>query len=172
MYLHIEEPSEKISANSVKVWRITNTIGHVTALLFTFVLLLCSGKFDWYEWISTILYIIGAITISSAIYSIGVEPVYLQRTWRYRIDPQFVQIKHGRLSEKHTLIPMEKVEYVRSKQGPVLRRYDLYSLEVGTTTSVHTIPAIPSEEANTLRAQIAVYAKMKDKDAAEGEKGS
>ncbi|WP_235714627.1 PH domain-containing protein [Neobacillus dielmonensis] len=118
MYLPIGEPTEKISSHAVKVWRISNFIGHLSALVFMAVLLFCSKKFDWYDWIGVVLYIIGGLLLLSALYSILIEPVYLQKTWRYNIDQQFIQYKHGRLYEKHTLIPMEKVEYVRSKQGP------------------------------------------------------
>ena len=172
MYLSIEEPTGKISSNAVSVWRISNTLGHLSALIIAAILLVCSRQFGWYVWIGTVLYGLSGIILLSAIYSIAIEPVYLQRTWRYQIDEEFVQLKHGRWREKHTLIPMEKVEYVRSEQGPFMRRYNLYSIEVGTTTTSHVIPAIPSEEAKKVKAQIAVYAKIKDKDFVEGEKGA
>lgn len=67
---------------------------------------------------------------------------------------------------------MEKVEYVRIEQGPVLRRYDLYNLEVGTTTSNHKIPAIPSDIAQSLKVEIATFAKIKETDSPEGEIGA
>jgi membrane protein YdbS with pleckstrin-like domain len=170
MYIQIEEPTEKISTAAVKVWRISNSIGHGLALLISGVLFVCSEMFDWFGWISIVLYILGGIIVLSSIYSIIIEPIYLQRTWRYKIDQQFVQLKHGKWYEKHTLIPMEKVEYVRTEQGPILRRYALYNIEIGTTTSNHVIPAIPSEEAQKLKAEIAVYAKIQDTDFAEGER--
>lgn len=170
MYIQIEEPTEKISTAAVKVWRISNTIGHGLVLLITGALIVCSEMFDWFGWISIVLYILGGIILLSSIYSIVIEPFYLQRTWRYKIDQQFVQLKHGKWYEKHTLIPMEKVEYVRTEQGPIMRRYALYNIEIGTTTSNHVIPAIPSEEAQKLKAEIATYAKIQDTDFVEGER--
>ncbi len=172
MYIQIDEPKERISTKAVKVWRISNTIGHVTAILITAVLILCAEKFDWYGWISIILYIIGGLFIISSIFSVAIEPTYLQRTWRYKIDEQFVQLKHGKWQVEHTIIPMEKVEYVHIEQGPILRRYNLYNIKIGTTTSNHMIPAISSEEAKILRAQIAIYAKIKDIGLDEGEQGA
>jgi membrane protein YdbS with pleckstrin-like domain len=169
MYIHINEPNEKISTNAIQVWRISNTIGHVAALLITAILLFCSNQFDWYRWVELILYFIAGFLVFSAIYSIIIEPVLTQRYWRYKIDEEFVQLKNGKWNENHTLIPMEKVEYVRTEQGPILRRYGLYNIIVGTTTSNHTLPAIPTEVAMGLKAQIATFAKIKDSGFAEME---
>jgi membrane protein YdbS with pleckstrin-like domain len=170
MYLKIDEPTETISPAAVKVWRISNTIGHFSVLLIIAILLVCTELFNWYRWIGIVLYLLGGLFILSAIFSILIEPIYLQRTWRYKIDPQFVQLKHGKWTVHHTLIPMEKVEYVRTEQGPIMRRYDLYNIEIGTTSSNHEIPAIPSDEAKKLKWQIAMYAKLTDQDSVEGEK--
>ncbi|WP_144549645.1 PH domain-containing protein [Bacillus sp. X1(2014)] len=170
MYIQIEEPTEKISDDAVKMWRISNSVGHGIALLFIAVLIVCTETLDWYGWIGIVLYILGGIGVLSAIYFIMIEPVYLQRTWRYKIDPQFVQLKHGKWQIQHTLIPMEKVEYVRTEQGPIMRRYQLYKIEIGTTTSSHVIPAIATDEAKKLKAEIAVYAKINDSDIVEGER--
>jgi len=170
MYIQIAEPTETISADAVKMWRISNSVGHGIAFLIIAVLIVCTETLDWYGWIGIVLYIIGGIGVLSAIFSIMIEPVYLQRTWRYKIDPQFVQLKHGKWQIQHTLIPMEKVEYVRTEQGPIMRRYQLYKIEIGTTTSSHVIPAIASDEAKKLKAEIAVYAKIQDSDVFEGER--
>jgi len=170
MYIQIEEPTETISADAVKMWRISNSVGHGITFLIIAVLIVCTETLDWYGWIGIVLYLIGVLTVISSVYSILIEPVFLQKTWRYKIDPQFVQLKHGKWQIQHTLIPMEKVEYVRTEQGPIMRRYNLYKIEIGTTTSSHVIPAIASNEAKKLKAEIAVYAKIQDSDVVEGER--
>jgi len=170
LYININEPKREISSDAVKVWRMSNTIGHIIALVIIAILFICSERFEWYSWVSIVLYCLGGLAMLSGIYSILIEPVYLQRTWRYEIDQEFIQLKHGRWNQQHILIPMEKVEYVRTEQGPIMRRHMLYNIEVGTTTSNHVIPAIPAEEAHLLKAQIAVFAKIKDQENGEGEK--
>ncbi|XXM72678.1 PH domain-containing protein [Lysinibacillus sphaericus] len=172
MYIHINEPTETISKNAAKVWRISNTIGHTIVLIIIGILLLCTEKFDWYNWVGITLYVLGGLFIVSAVFSIFIEPVYLQRTWRYQVDQDFVQLKFGRWEQKHILIPMEKVEYVRTEQGPLMRRYGLYEIEIGTTASSHKIPAIPADTAKTLKAEIATYAKIRDNETEEGEVGA
>ncbi|MBM7605145.1 membrane protein YdbS with pleckstrin-like domain [Metabacillus crassostreae] len=172
MYIEIDEPTEQISKYAVKVWRTSNTIGHTLTLIIIAILILCTMKFDWYEWIGIVLYALGGIIVISAVFSILIEPAYLQQTWRYKVDPQFIQLKHGKWQVVHTLIPMEKVEYVRTEQGPLMRRYQLYNVEIGTTASSHVIPAIPAKTARNLKFQIAAWAKLQDQDSNEGEKGA
>ncbi|MGD7044909.1 PH domain-containing protein [Jeotgalibacillus proteolyticus] len=164
MYLHITEPSRKISSKIVGIWQMTNTIGHTAVLIILGAFLYFSSVYQWAGWIDTALYILVGLMVISAVFSIFIEPSFLQKSWRYEIDEEFVQLKHGRFNQYHTLIPMEKVEYVTTDQGPFLRRHDLYNVKIGTTTSSHTIPAIYKDEALALRSQIAVFAKVKDTD--------
>ncbi|WP_203333606.1 PH domain-containing protein [Planococcus beigongshangi] len=160
----LKEPERQISTKIIKIWRTTNTIGHGSFLLVFGALLAASHYWDWYNWVNITLYILIGITVLSAIFSIFFEPVFIQRTWRYDVDENFIQLKHGRWNVEHTIIPMAKIEYVTTDQGPFLRKAGLYSLKIGTTASNHTIPAIPEEEALALRAQIASYANVKEDD--------
>jgi len=164
MYLNVPEPSQPISPKIIGIWRWTNTIGHSITLLILGVLLYFDHTYNWVGWIDTILYILVGLIVISAFFSIFIEPSFLQKSWRYEIDEEFVQLKYGRFNQYHTLIPMTKVEYVTTDQGPFLRKHDLYNLKIGTTTSSHNIPALSKEEALKLRSQIARFAKVKDID--------
>ena len=164
MYLNIEEPTQKISPDAVKAWRLANVIGESIALIVIAGLLYAGYAFDWKEWIVWILWAVIGLNVLSAIYSIGIEPVILQKYWRYEVDEEYIQLKHGRFQKHHNLIPMTKVEYVSTNQGPLLRKYGLYDLTIGTVTSSHKIPAIPEAEALALRAKIGFLAKIKDSD--------
>lgn len=168
MYINVKEPTQRISPYAVKVWRITNTLGHGITLAVLGGLLAASLYFDWKVWIGWILYALMGITALSAAYSILFEPYFLQKTWRYEIDELHIQLKHGSINQVHSLIPMTKVEYVTTNQGPFLRKYGLYNLQIGTVTSSHQIPAIPKDEAMQLRAQIAELANIKDTDEEKG----
>ena len=154
MYLKIKEPTKQISADSVRVWRLSNLLGYGIALCIAGVFLFAANYYDWKTWIFTILTIITVLLLALAVWSVG-------KTWRYEIDEQFAQLKYGRFTVKHIVIPMEKVEYVSTNQGPFLRKYGLNNVEIGTTTSDHTIPAIHHDEAYALREQIATFAKVK-----------
>jgi membrane protein YdbS with pleckstrin-like domain len=162
MYRDIEEPEHRISTSAVKVWRLSNTIGHGIAFFIIAVLLGLDHLFEWWNWIDWVLYGLTVIAFLSAIYSIFIEPALLQRTWRYGVDEEYVQLKHGVLTRVHVLVPMTKVEYVKTNQGPLMRKFGMYNVEIGTMASSHSIPAVSEKEALALRAQIAQLAKIKD----------
>ncbi|GGB55662.1 PH domain-containing protein [Virgibacillus dakarensis] len=160
----INEPDNHISQDAVTVWRISNSIGEGIALIVLAGLLWAGYYFDWYHWIIIVLWVLIVLTPISAIWSVFMEPLLLQKYWRYGINEEFVQLKHGILNEEHIIIPMTKVQYVEAKQGPLLRKYKLYTLSIGTMQSSHSIPALPEHEALMLRDEIAHKAKLKEVD--------
>ncbi|WP_106496383.1 PH domain-containing protein [Lentibacillus sp. Marseille-P4043] len=162
MYENIKEPDRRIARDAISVWRLANLLGHLLVLIVIAVLLVLDYKLDWYNWVSYVLWICLGVDWISAIWSVGIEPVLIQKYWRYGIDEEFVKLRHGRWIAHHQLIPMTKVQYVGLKQGPLFRRFDLYTLSIGTMGSKHDIPAIPKEEALALRDEIATLAKVKE----------
>lgn len=164
----IQEPQQRISPDAVKVWRITTVIEDIIGFCVGGVLLYLQHHYDWYEWIGLILYI---LLILYVIYSIGeifIFPVYRQRTWRYEIDERHIQLKYGALNKSYLIVPMTKVQYVNTEQGPLLRKYGLATIEIGTMASTHDIPAIPEKEAEELRTKIAILAEITESDEEEG----
>ncbi|MED3965874.1 PH domain-containing protein [Niallia taxi] len=162
MYSKIEEPKKSISEKAMKVWRISETIINVGILVVLGVLYYLDDYFEWTYWIGWIILGLIGLTVLSAIWGIIIEPSLKQKYWRYDVDEEFIQLKSGIWKKQHQLIPMTKVQSVELLQGPLLRKYKLYSISVGTMGSSHQIPAIPEEEALELRNQIAHYAKIKE----------
>ena len=164
MYSKIEPPTKKISKESVKVWRMTEAITNLIILAVLGILLFVDDYFTWKEWIGWILNGLIVLSFFHAIWSIFIEPILLQKYWRYDVNEEFIQTKRGAWSETHELIPMTKVQSVKLNQGPFLRKYNLYSLSIGTMGDSHDIPAIPEKEAYELRDKIAHFAKIKEVD--------
>lgn len=162
MKTKLNEPNERISPRAVSMWRVSRTIGHVVFLLLLAVLTGMDMAWNWWDWVGWVLYALLGLTAVSGVLSIAIEPSILQRTWRYDVSEEYVQLKHGVLTRVHVLVPMTKVEYVTTDQGPVMRKYGLYNVTVGTMASSHIIPALPKSEAFALREQIARLAQVKD----------
>lgn len=160
----IKEPQKQISPNAVKVWRISNLISNSIFLVILAGILFLQIYFDWYKWIGLALTIIIILVFLNALFEIFIVPIFQQRTWRYEIDEQHIQIKHGLFRKYHLIVPMTKVEYVNTNQGPLLRRYRLSSITIGTIASSHEIPSIPENEATALRTKIARLAEINETD--------
>lgn len=160
--MQFPEPSEKISKKAVTLWRIENGITGLIQLLVLGGLLFAYYYFNWYSWVSYILFIIIGYIILKIIFKITIYPIYLQRTWRYEIDKDHIQIKYGYFHRYHVIIPMNRVEYVNTNQGPLLRKFGLSSITIGTIASSHDILAIPVEEAKEVRNKIALLAQIEE----------
>ncbi|MBM7645441.1 membrane protein YdbS with pleckstrin-like domain [Scopulibacillus daqui] len=160
----MQEPQQRISPNAVKVWRIKSAIECVIGFCILGVLLYLHNHYHWPNWTAVVLY---ALVVSALFYYAGeilFFPVYRQRTWRYEIDENYIQLKHGAWKKTHLMIPMTKVQFVNTRQGPLLRQYGLAAIEIGTMASTHKIPAIPEREAEELRSSIAFLAKVTESD--------
>ncbi|MBK5444743.1 MULTISPECIES: PH domain-containing protein [unclassified Peribacillus] len=164
MYSMIQPPTKKISKESVKVWRMTETITNLVILAVLSILLYVDNYFAWKEWIGWTITGLIVLLFFHAIWSIFIEPILLQKYWRYDVSEEFIQTKQGAWKETHELIPMTKVQSVKLNQGPLLRKYNLYSISIGTMGASHDIPAISEKEAYELRDKIAHFAKIKEVD--------
>ncbi len=162
MYANMKEPDQHISKDAIRVWRISNCIIHISFILMAIILLILDNHFDWYNWVTYVLWIVLTLDIITAIWSIFFEPVLLQKYWRYGVDEAYVKLRHGKWHIHNQVIPMTKVQYVGLEQGPLLRKYNLYTISIGTMASTHQIPALSEQEAISLRNQIATLARIKE----------
>lgn len=162
--MRIEAPTQRLAKETVQALRIGSLIGHGIIIVILVALYGVNVYFSWGSWVNWIVYGLLAITLLSAIWGVGLRPVYLVRHFKYEVDQEFLQIKSGAFYETHELIPMAKIQAVSTNQGPVLRRFQLYALEIETMGSSHTIPALPKDLAFEVRNQIATFAKIREVD--------
>jgi membrane protein YdbS with pleckstrin-like domain len=84
------------------------------------------------------------------------------RIWRYKINETSIQIQKGILFKTKILIPMGKVQHVGAKQGPILKKYQLYSVTFATAAGSHDIPGLSEETADSIRKEIEIHARLDD----------
>lgn len=141
-----------------------NIIENIISIVVLAVLIWASYYFDWYSWIGVTLCVLLVLDVLNAVWEIGFQPIYLQKSWRFSINKEFVRIHKGIWIKKETVIPMTKVQFVELKQGPLFRRHDLNTISIQTIRSLHAIPAIKSSDASHLRDEIAAYAKVEEEE--------
>lgn len=158
----IQAPERRIAKQVINVWVINDIIWNLVIFIVLGILIYLRFYFDWPVWIGWTLIGIAGLTFLMMIWSTYLRPRFLYKNWRYDLSEEFLQLKSGAFFETHTLIPMTKIQSVETAQGPLLRRYDLYTLTVETIASSHIIPALPKTTAMELREEIAHYAKVKE----------
>ncbi|KGX92121.1 hypothetical protein N781_17590 [Pontibacillus halophilus JSM 076056 = DSM 19796] len=165
MGLEIQFPTNRLSKDAVKVWVIGEVLSNALVALVLGVLFYLNHRFQWWGWVFPVLVLLAGLLVVFAVWGIAIEPYLKYKHWRYEVDEEYLQLKHGALKEVHELVPMTKIQAVGTNQGPLLRRYKLSSISIETMGSSHTIPALPDEIAKDLRNQIAHYAKVREVEA-------
>ncbi|CAM4088623.1 PH domain-containing protein [Mesobacillus thioparans] len=157
----ISEPQKRISERALTVWKIAACLHSLLVWLLAGGLIALTIIFDFPNWI------IGTAVAVAVVYSyffIFLLPKLRWKRWRYEVREQEIELQHGVFIVKRTLIPMIRVQHVDTLQGPLLRKYGLSTVTVSTAATVHEIPALDMEEAESLRTSISRLARVADED--------
>ncbi|STO08173.1 PH domain-containing protein [Exiguobacterium aurantiacum] len=146
------------------VFRLSSAIFYVIGLVITGALVFAAVWFDWPVWLRATAYGLLAIAVIYSLVDIIVFQKWKQERFTYLVQPLEIRLHHGIITTHDVLIPMTKVQYVHAKQGPLLRKFGLQTITIGTAGGSHEIYAIEESFAKTLREQIAVYARIEEED--------
>ncbi|WP_261134162.1 PH domain-containing protein [Bacillus sp. Marseille-Q3570] len=155
------EPSIQIAPKALTVWRIYgafNSLFFILLSIGSIVLVLLTPVPVWVS-IITIL-----ITALLTYLFIQVLPTIRHRVWRYEVREYEIELKFGLLIIRRVLIPMVRVQHVDTKQGPILRHYDLSTVTISTAATTHEIPALDRETADQVRDYISQMARVTEED--------
>ena len=84
----------------------------------------------------------------------GVPPLRWSR-WRWDVRDEGIDIRHGTLTVRRTLIPWVRVQHVDTRRGILEQALGLATVIVHTAAGGHTIPMLDAGEAAQLRDRIA-----------------
>ncbi len=168
MVEEIKTPTQKLPKDIIKVWVIRALVSNVIFLAMLFGLFYAQKyilDFKFLEaetWLKPLLIILLILLILNMLYSIIIKPIILQKTWRYDISANYIQLKYGLLIKHLDVIPMSRVEYVNTDQGPILRLFSLSEISIGSISYTHRIPAVSYEDAKRIRELIIHLAKLEE----------
>lgn len=155
------EPQKRISERGLTVWRISGAIYSLFSLLLAGGVIALVIVFNWPTWIIAIALIVLLLEIYLVVMLI---PTLRWKRWRYEVRENEIELQQGVLVIKRTLVPMIRVQHVDTRQGPILRKYQLATVTVSTAATVHEIPALDIGEAEELRLFISKLARVADDD--------
>ncbi|MCM3603244.1 PH domain-containing protein [Robertmurraya korlensis] len=157
----MNEPQKRISDKALSVWRITGAITSAIMAIMAGGAIWLSNVFSWPVWV--VMAAVGAIILHVYLY-VYLFPLLRWKRWRYEVREQEIELQQGVFVVKRTLVPMIRVQHVDTRQGPLLKKYGLATVDVSTAATVHEIPALPVEEAEELRQFISRLARVADED--------
>ena len=103
-----------------------------------------------------------AVAALAAVVIVGVVPELRWRRWRYEVRPHEIDIRHGALTVRRTLVPMLRVQHVDTERGLVQQALGLATVAFHTAAGKNVIPQLPRGEAERVRDRIAELTRTPD----------
>jgi membrane protein YdbS with pleckstrin-like domain len=153
------QPRERLDPRAVRAWRVDGVLSFAGWL----VLAVGAGVLLW--WLDLPSYVVALpllLALVAGVVHIWLVPSVRWRHWYYAVTEREIDLQHGLLVVTRTLVPMTRVQHVDTRQGPILRRYGLATVQIATAAGVQEIPALAVEHAEALRDRIAAFAGVAD----------
>jgi membrane protein YdbS with pleckstrin-like domain len=165
-----QEPSTRIHENAIKAWTVNALLYGLLFFAPTIIYTVLSVNYNidngisWYNGINWLIFS-GMALVSLVFYLMTaiLLPKIRWKRWRYDVSEKEIDMLRGIFIKKRTLVPINRVQHVDTRQGPIYRRFGLSSVAISTAATTHEIPALDDETANELRTSISVLVqKVKD----------
>lgn len=157
-----KESGQKTLANAAKtVWRINNALWSLAIWLAP---VYVAFLFIFDDEVSIWILLLTAIAATFlTVLLVFLMPEIRWKRWKYRVDEHEIDLEHGIFIIRRTLIPVKRVQHVDTRQGPILRSYNLADVVISTAATTHKIPALTESTADQVRSEISTFArKAKD----------
>lgn len=161
-----QEPSTRIHKNAIKAWTVNALI---FGLLWFLPIVIYGGIYIgeslnsadvWYADINWYVFsTLFAISITLYLLTGIFLPKLRWQRWKYDVSEREVDMLRGIIIKKRTLVPINRVQHVDTRQGPVYRNFGLSSVTISTAATTHEIPALDDETANELRNTISTLVR-------------
>jgi membrane protein YdbS with pleckstrin-like domain len=158
----VQLPSSRIHENAIKAWKLSAFIWgwalYIAPGLF-YLIFTVEENFSWlFPVISAPLAFVLHLLITL------VFPKIRWKRWRYEVTEKGIDLQRGIVITKRTIVPINRVQHVDTKQGPIYRKYGLSSISLSTAATTHEIPALDDETANSLRIMISELVRKVKED--------
>jgi membrane protein YdbS with pleckstrin-like domain len=154
-------PAERLNVKIKSIWRVNSLIATFFLMLATLGSLIPLVIFAE---ISPLWFIGPAVILVWRVFSFALFPRIRYARWRYEILPDEIDIMEGLFFITRTIVPMIRVQYTDTSQGPVMRVFGLASVSIFTAGGTIKIPGLTLGDADALRDKIAALAKIAKED--------
>lgn len=153
----MDEPQCRLAPAAKKVWRLTAGLSALAALAVASVLgtSLASAGAD--RLLALAPFVLAAV---GGVIAVVVVPELRYRRWRYEIRDDEIDIRHGAVAIRRTLIPMTRVQHVDTRSGPLQSSFDLATVAFHTAAGENAIPQLTVGEADEVRRRVAAFARI------------
>lgn len=151
------EASRRLAPRSRWLWRTGGALAAAPVLVAALVVPRAAGVTG-----PLLTWAPAVVALALAVVMVAVVPELLWRRWRYEIGRHEIEIRHGSLAIKHTLVPIARVQHVETRSGPLQRAFGLATVVFHTAAGGNEIPQLTNSEATTVSAHVAALTRTPD----------
>jgi uncharacterized protein len=145
------DPDRRPAPRALAAWMLSGSVPGLVALVVAATAFHGTGR---------AIAVLVALAFAAAV-AVGL-PLLRYRTWRYAVREDEIDLRHGALVVRRTIVPMARVQHVDTSVTPVGQLFGIATLSVHTAAGRHQIPGLDSRVAAALRTEIARYAHEPD----------
>lgn len=145
---------------AIKAWR----IGSLWSLLIWLGPLYLYMAYQYEEVAGWLVLAATVVALILSLVIIILIPNIRWKEWYYHVDEHEIELQSGIFIIRRTLIPVNRVQHVDTRQGPVLNSYNLADVIISTAATSHRIPALDVETADRVRKSISTFARKARED--------
>jgi membrane protein YdbS with pleckstrin-like domain len=149
-----DEPTRRLAPRARLVWRMSQGLGWGLAVVAG---LIAGAQLD-----GVLAVLARVLPVLGLIAGVTVVPELRWRRWRWDVRPEAIDIRHGTLTVRRTLVPMLRVQHVDTTRDVVEQSLDLATVVVHTAAGSHRIPLLTVADAAEVRDRIADLARTAD----------
>lgn len=151
-----DDDRHQLSPRAVPYWRIRLVLRLVPVAIVVTVAALLIDLPD------VVRILVVAVVWLGAVLATVVVPPIRRRIWWYAIGEEEVDLHEGLVIITRTVVPMVRVQHVDLHRGPISTRMGLAEIELHTAAGSVRIPALERADAERIRQQVAVLARVPD----------
>jgi uncharacterized protein len=103
-----------------------------------------------------------AVVLALVLVAAVMVPELRWRHWRYEVRDEEIDLRHGIVTIRRTLVPIRRVQHVDSASGPLQSSFDLATVSFHTAAGATQIPALTRSDAEVVRRRIGELARTRD----------
>ena len=146
--------SKQLAKGSVTVWQVENAVGSGAALvIFLFISQAPFIPMSWHRWG---LFLAAGILLFGLLDALVFIP-RRYRYYRYTLTADSIIVERGHLWKRRHAYPLSHILYCETRQGPILRLFNLYTVKAATIVDTHAIGPLSRVEATRFEQLIREY---------------
>lgn len=155
--VELTEPRRRLAPAAKTLWRLTAALWIVPGFFLASWAgggLKAAGAEGALPWLPF------GVALAGVAVAVAVVPSLRYRRWRYEIREDEIDIRHGALSIRRTLVPMSRVQHVETRSGPLQSMFGLATVIFHTAAGQNLIPQLLEAEADEVRRRVAALARV------------